>query len=381
MSTTERDYYEILGVDRGASDGDIKKAFRRLARELHPDVNDAPDAQDRFREVAEAYEVLSDEERRQTYDRFGHAGLRGGGYQPSGFDFGNLSDLFSAFFGEGIFGGATQGGGARPSRGGDVAAQAEITLAEALTGTTVRVALRVAETCERCDGDGSEPGTSPVTCPTCRGAGRVQQVSQTMLGQFVRSATCPTCGGEGRVLESPCADCDGAGRTLVDRERDVEVPAGIHDGQRIRLRGEGHAGALGGPSGDAFVQVRVRSMPGIERHEDDLHTAVELTMFEAALGRTVTVPTPEGELEIDLPGGLQPGVVHRVRGRGMPSLQSGRRGDLHVHVGVRVPTRLTEEQREQLVRFEEELGDDAYVADDGRDDDGGLFGRIRNVFR
>jgi molecular chaperone DnaJ len=381
MATAERDYYEILGVERGASDADIKKAFRRLARELHPDVNDAPDAQERFREVAEAYEVLSDEERRQTYDRFGHAGLRGGGYQPSGFDFGNLSDLFSAFFGESVFGGGQPAGGARAARGGDVAASAQITLAEALTGTTVRVTLRVAETCDRCDGEGAEPGTSAVTCPTCRGAGRVQQVSQTMLGQFVRSGTCPTCGGEGRVLETPCTSCEGAGRRLADREREVDVPAGIHDGQRIRLRGEGHAGALGGPNGDAFVQVRVTPMPGVERDGDDLHTAVELTMFEAALGRTVTVPTPEGDLDLDLPGGLQPGVVHRVRGHGMPSLQSGRRGDLNVHVAVRVPTRLTEEQREQLVRFEEELGDDAYRPDDGRDDDGGLFGRIRNAFR
>ena len=249
-----------------------------------------------------------------------------------------------------MFGGGQQGG-ARPSRGGDVAASAQITLAEAVSGTTVRVALRVAETCVRCEGDGAEPGTSPVTCPTCRGAGRVQQVSQTMLGQFVRSGTCPTCGGEGRVLESPCNACDGAGRTLADREREVDVPAGIHDGQRIRLRGEGHAGALGGPSGDAFVQVRVASMPGIERDGDDLHTAVEVTMFEAALGRSVSVPTPEGDLEIDLPGGLQPGVVHRVKGRGMPSLQSGRRGDLHVHVAVRVPTRLTDEQRETARPF------------------------------
>lgn len=380
MATTERDYYEILGLDRQASDAEIKRAFRRLARELHPDVNDAPDAEDRFREVAEAYDVLSDDERRQTYDRFGHAGLRGGGYQPSGFDFGSLSDLFSAFFGEGAFG-AGPAGGTRPSRGGDVAAAAGITLAEAVTGTTVRVSLRVAEACERCEGDGAEPGTSAVTCPTCRGAGRVQQVSQTMLGQFVRSGTCPTCAGEGRVLESPCTSCDGAGRLLVDRERDVEVPGGIHDGQRIRLRGEGHAGALGGPSGDAFVQVRVAPMPGIERDGDDLHTAVELTMFEAALGRTVTVPTPEGDLELDLPGGLQPGAVHRVRGRGMPSLQTGRRGDLDVHVTVRVPTRLDDAQREQLVRLEDEIGDDAYAQPPEDDGEDGLFSRIRRAFR
>ncbi|MBM3676424.1 MAG: J domain-containing protein, partial [Actinobacteria bacterium] len=296
MATTERDYYEILGVERTADDAEIKKAFRKLARELHPDVNDAPDAQERFREAAEAYEVLSDQERRQTYDRFGHAGLRGGGFQPTAFDFGNLSDLFSAFFGEGVFGGG-QAAGSRPARGADVTAVARITLAEALTGTAVKVDVNVAETCERCGGDGAEPGTSPVTCPTCRGAGRVQQVSQTMLGQFVRSGTCPTCAGDGRVLESPCTQCDGAGRTLAERSLEVEVPAGIHDGQRIRLRGRGHAGALGGPAGDAFVQVRVAAMPGVERDGDDLHVASGVTMIQAALGTVVTVPTPEGDLD------------------------------------------------------------------------------------
>ncbi len=381
MATTERDYYEILGVDRQAGDDEIKRAFRKLARELHPDVNEAPDAEDRFREVAEAYEVLSDGERRQTYDRFGHAGLRGGGFQPSGFDFGNLSDLFSAFFGEGFGGGGRQGSGARPARGGDVEAGAAIDLADALTGTPAQVQVRVAQTCEGCEGSGAAPGSSPVTCPTCRGAGRVQQVSQTMLGQFVRSGACPTCGGDGRVLENPCDVCDGAGRTLVDRSLDVDVPAGIHDGQRIRIRGEGHAGALGGPPGDAFVQIRVRDLPGVEREGDDLHTEASVTMFQAALGVPVVVPTPEGDLEIDIPAGIQPGEVVTVRGKGMPSLQTGRRGSFHVHVEVRVPTRLTDEQREGLEGLDALLGEDAYAAPGREGDAGGFFGRLRNAFR
>jgi molecular chaperone DnaJ len=375
MATTDRDYYEILGVDRQASDGEIKKAFRQLARELHPDVNGAPDADVRFREVAEAYEVLSDEGRRATYDRYGHAGLRGGGFQPSGFDVGSLSDLFSHFFGEGLFGGGTERGFAS-SRGADVAVAVEITLADALTGVTTSVPIRVAQRCERCSGSGAEPGTAPVTCGTCRGTGRVQQVSQTVFGQFVRSGTCPTCRGDGQVVESPCESCDGAGRTIAEQEIEVDVPAGIHDGQRIRLRGQGHAGSLGGPAGDVFVQVRIAPHEGIERDGDHLHAAAELTMVEAALGHAAVVSTPEGPLAVDLPPGAQPGEVHVVRGRGMPSLQTGRRGDLHVHVDVRIPTRLTPEQREELLRLEESLGDEAY-----RGDDEGFFGRLRSAFR
>jgi molecular chaperone DnaJ len=376
MATTERDYYEILGVDRQASDDDIKRAFRKLARELHPDVNDAPDAEDRFREVAEAYDVLSDDQRRATYDRYGHAGLRGGGYQPSGFDFGSLSDLFSTFFGEGLFGeGAARG--TRAARGADVTAVTEISLSEAFTGATARISIRAAETCARCAGRGAEPGTSPITCPACNGTGRVQQISQTVFGQFVRSSACGTCGGDGLVVEHPCAACEGRGRLVVDKPLEVDVPAGIHDGQRIRVRGAGHAGAFGGPSGDVFVQVRVQPRPGLEREGDDLHAMVEITMIQAALGTEVRVEIPDGEHRLELAPGTQPGAVHTVRGKGMPSLQTGRRGSLHVHVDVRVPTRLTAEQREQLLRLETTLGEEAYV----RDEEESFFGRLRDVFR
>jgi molecular chaperone DnaJ len=374
MATAERDYYEVLGVARDAGDDEIKRAFRRLARELHPDVSSEPDAAERFKQVAQAYEVLSDRQRRDTYDRYGHAGLRRGGFAPTEFDLGDISDLFSAFFGEGFL--QTGRAGAR-SRGADVAATVEITLVEAFRGITLQVPLQVAVACERCRGSGAEPGTSPVTCETCGGAGRVQQVSQSVFGQFVRASTCPRCHGAGRIIEEPCERCEGDGRLVQERALDIEVPAGIHDGQRIRLRGEGHAGASGGQTGDAFVQVRVRPDDRLARDGDDLVTLVSLTMVDAAIGATVTVPSAEGEIELEIPAGVQPGDVRVLRGKGMPTLSGGRRGDLRVHLEIRIPRRLDPEQRRLLVELDERIGEDAY-----RDDDeDGFFERLRSAFR
>lgn len=377
---TERDYYELLGVARDASDDAIKRRFRQLARELHPDVSDEPDAEARFREVAEAYEVLSDGERRQIYDQYGHQGLRGGGFRPTDFDFGNIQDVFAAFFGEGLFGGGRGAGGARAARGGDVGAEVAISLSEALTGVTTEVFLRVARLCGGCSGSGAAPGTSPTTCETCGGAGRVQRVSQSIFGNVVRAGTCPACEGRGQVVATPCTTCDGDRRVLEDVTLDVEIPAGIHDGQRIRIRGQGHAGEPGAPAGDVYVHIGVEPLEGVVRDGDDLVTIADVTMLQAALGASVEVPTPEGPFTVALAAGTQPGEVRRIRGRGMPSLDTGRRGDLLVHVGVRVPRRLTEEQRELLVKLDGEIDPSAYdgAADDA---DEGFFARLRSAFR
>lgn len=375
MAATQEDYYELLEVSRDASHAEIKRAFRRLARDLHPDVSSEPDAERRFRAVAEAYEVLSDPSRRATYDRFGHAGLRNGGFAPMDADFGSLADVFAAFFGETLFGQA-QASGPRPTRGPDVGAHVEIELAEAATGTTLETSVRVARGCETCGGSGAAPGTSPSTCPACNGAGRVQQITRTVLGQMVRSGTCPRCDGVGTIVEKPCERCEGDGRTLEDTPLELEIPAGIHDGQRIRVRGDGHAGTLGGPPGDVYVTVRVRPLDGLRREGDDLVARASITMVEAAIGTTVEVPTPSGPLEVELAPGTQPGAVHAVRGRGMPSLETGRRGDLLVEVDVRVPTKLTPEQRVKLLRLEEALGAAAY-----RDDDDGFLGKLKSAFR
>jgi len=370
MATTERDYYELLGISRGADEGEIKKAFRGLARELHPDVSDAPDAQERFREVVEAYEVLSKPETRELYDRYGHAGLRSGGFQPGHFDFGSLSDLFAAFFGDDLV-----GGGRGRARGPDLAADVEIELVDAAHGVKREVPFQVAVTCTHCGGDGAEPGSEVTTCPTCAGAGRLQQVSRSVFGEFVRTQTCPTCGGSGRRIETPCSACDGAGRVVEERRLDVDIPAGIHDGQQIRLTGAGHAGVLGARSGDAYVRVRVRPDERFVREGDDIYTTVSLTMTQAALGATVTIPTLDGEEELEVEPGTQPGAVVVLRGKGMPVLQGFGRGDQRVLVGVVVPRHVTEEQRRLLEEFEARTDERTYKPDEG------FFGKLKSAFR
>jgi molecular chaperone DnaJ len=369
MATTERDYYELLGVERGASEGEIKRAFRRLARELHPDVSDAPDAEERFKEVVEAYEVLSKPETRELYDRYGHAGLRGGGFQPGHFDFSSLSDLFSAFFGDDLLGGRGR------SRGADLSAVVEIELTDAATGTTRDVPFDVAVTCGRCGGNGAEPGTNVVTCETCAGLGRVQQVSRSVFGEFVRTSTCPTCGGTGRRIEVPCTACEGLGRVLEERTLSVTVPAGIHDGQRIRLSGEGHAGVLGARAGDIYVQVHVKPDPRFVREGDDIFSTVDLTMTQAALGTTCTIPTLDGDEELEFTAGTQPGEVVVLRGRGMPVLQGYGRGDHRVLVNVLVPRHLSEEQRKLLAQFDTHTDERTYKADES------FFEKLKSAFR
>jgi molecular chaperone DnaJ len=372
VATAKRDYYDILGLRPGASDKEIKSAFRRLARELHPDVSDHPEAQERFREAAEAYEVLSKPETRDLYDRYGHEGLRTGGFRPSDFDFGNVADLFSAFFGDDLFGG---GLGARRSRGADVMAEVEIELQEAARGTKRKVPFPVSVACPTCEGKGAAPGTSLETCPACAGSGRLQSVSSSVFGQFIRTRTCPECAGAGQVVTTPCPDCGGSGRTNEERTLEVDIPPGIHDGQRIRLGGEGHAGEVGGRAGDAYVLVRVLPDPRFVRDGNDIISTVDLTMSEAALGTRVSVATLDGETDLEFKPGTQPGEIRVLRGKGMPVLQGFGRGDHRLLVNVAVPRNLTEEQRRLLEDFSRAEHDANYRSDEG------FFDKLRAAFR
>ena len=372
MATTGRDYYDVLGVPREADDQEIKRSFRRLARELHPDVSEAPDAEERFREVAEAYQVLSNSETRELYDRYGHAGLRGGGFAPGTFDFGSLSDIFSAFFGDDLFGGAAR---ARQARGADVAAEVEIELVDAARGAKRELPFQIAVPCAHCGGDGAEPGSHVMTCPTCNGSGRLQQVSRSVFGEFVRTQGCPRCRGAGRVAETPCTECDGAGRVLEERKLEVTIPAGIHDGQQIRISGEGHAGSLGGRAGDVYVRVHVRPDPRFVREGDDVFSTVDLTVVQATVGATISTETIDGPVELEFPSGTQPGEIRVLRGRGMPVLQGFGRGDHRVLVNVIVPRRLTEEQQRLLEEFERLSTDETYAADEG------FFQKLKSAFR
>jgi molecular chaperone DnaJ len=316
--------------------------------------------------------VLSNSERRALYDRFGHAGLRSGGFEPSSFDLGSLSDLFSAFFGDDLFG---LGGRSGRMRGADIAARVEIDLTDVATGTKRQVPFGVAVPCDRCDGSGAEPDTPVTTCPTCGGSGRVRQVSRSVFGEFVRAGTCPTCSGVGKLIEHPCEKCQGAGRVLEERMLEVEIPAGIHDGQRIRLSGEGHAGTAGARAGDVYVEVHVRPDERFVREGNDVYTTVDLTITQAALGATVTVPTLEGDAELTFDPGTQPGEIVVMRGRGLPVLQGFGRGSQRVLVNVTVPRRLTEEQRQLLEEFERLAGAEAYEPSEG------FFDKLKSAFR
>ena len=372
-----RDYYDVLGVPRTADEAEIKKAFRRLARELHPDVNrHDPAAEDKFKEAAEAYEVLNDPERRATYDRYGHEGLRSGGYAPNFEGFGSVADIFEAFFGSGGFGSAFGGGGRAggPMQGGDVGVNAVIEFADAAHGTQVEVGYEVVEVCEHCHGNGAEPGTPIETCDRCGGTGQLRAVSRTPFGQVMRTAVCDVCHGDGRVARDPCHVCDGRGRRVDHAKVSVDVPAGIADGQRIRIAGRGHAGERGGPPGDLYVQIRVREDPRFLRDGDDLVTAIDVAAPLAALGTTVEVPTVDGPTELEVPAGTQPHETLTIRGAGMPALRGRRNGDLRVVVNVVVPRHLSRDQRELLQQLADSMTDHNLKTEEG------VFGKLRRAF-
>jgi molecular chaperone DnaJ len=346
-----RDYYEVLGVGRDASEPEIKKAFRRLARELHPDVNaHDPEAEEKFKQAAEAYEVLSDPERRRTYDRFGREGLRSGGWSPRTEGFGGIEDLFQAFFGGDPFG-AARG----PAAGGDILAEAEIEFADVLEGAEREVSFEAVGVCERCRGNGAEPGTPIETCDRCEGTGQLRQVSRSFFGQVVRTAPCDRCGGDGRIPETPCERCDGAGRISEARAWEVEIPPGIEHGQRIRIAGAGHAGDPGGRQGDLYVEVRIAEDERFARQGTELIARVELPVTTAILGGQIEVPTIEGSSEIEVAPGTQHGDIVVLSGGGLPPLHGGRRGDEHVVFDLVVPRDLDQDQLELVRRLDAAL--------------------------
>jgi molecular chaperone DnaJ len=372
----KRDPYEVLGVTRDADERAIKKRFRVVARELHPDVNqEDPEAEEKFKEAAEAYEILSDADRRATYDRYGHEGLDSRGFHSSFGGFGSFADIFDAFFGGGDpFGGAA--GGA--AQGGDVMVSVEISLEEAATGASVEVSYEAVDACPRCHGNQAEPGTPIETCKRCGGAGQLRTVSRTAFGQLVRSQVCDACGGDGRVPTVPCTECRGRGRTAATRTLDVDIPAGIADEQRIRLTGRGHAGERGGPAGDLYVLVQVTEDERFVRDGDDLVTIVDLAAPLAALGTSVSVPTLDGDEELDIAAGTQPGTVLTLQGKGMPSLRTRRRGDQRVVVNVVIPRNLDDAQRQMLERFNSTLTDE-HLEEHPHDES--IFARVRRAFR
>lgn len=371
-----RDAYEVLGVERGADERQIKKRFRVLARELHPDVNSDSDAEERFKEAAEAYEVLSDPERRRVYDRYGWEGLDSRGQAPHAQGFGSFADIFDAFFGGDPFG-ARAGGGPGPVQGGDVGVEVEVTLEQAARGATVDVSYDVVETCARCHGNRAEPGTPIEACPRCGGSGQLSAVSRTAFGQLVRSRVCDECGGEGKIATTPCSECRGEGRRADQRTLEVDVPAGIADGQRVRLTGRGHAGDRGGPPGDLYVLVRVAEDERFVRDGAELVTVVDVPAPLASLGTTVTVPTLDGEREIEVPAGTQPGTIVTLRGLGMPHLGRNRRGDQSVVLNVLVPRNLDDRQRELMGELAASLGDEN-LTEAGRES---LVDKVRRALR
>ena len=367
------DYYGLLGVDRNADEATLKKAYRKLARELHPDVNADPAAQERFKQVTAAYEVLSDPEKRQIVDLGGDPLASGAGSpgHPFAAGFGGLGDVFEAFFG----GGQQRGPRSRVRQGADALLRIELDLGETAFGTTRELTLETAVVCGTCHGEGAAAGTHPTVCETCRGRGEVQSVQRSFLGQVMTTRTCGRCGGLGSVIEHPCGECGGDGRVRARRTLSVKIPAGVEHGMRIRLSGEGEVGPGGGPAGDLYVEVFEKAHPVFTRDGDDLHCRMSLPMTAAALGTVLQLETLDGEEELDIAPGTQPESVLTLRARGVPHLRGTGRGDLHVHLDVQVPTRLDAAQ-EQLLRDLAKLRGEERAASSGRAA-GGLFGRKR----
>ncbi|WP_296666335.1 molecular chaperone DnaJ [Demequina sp.] len=375
-----KDYYAVLGVPRDASETEIKKAYRKLARELHPDVAGSA-GEERFKEVAAAYDVLGHADKRAQYDRgVDPRSASGAGAGPQGFGF---EDIFETFFGGGggggPFGGAPRGPASRTQRGGDTLVQAEVSLREAVFGVSREVLVDLADVCGTCHGSCCAPGTSPTSCRQCNGTGSVQRVARSLLGQVMTTAPCPTCGGYGSTIDHPCGECSGQGRTHSRHTVKVDIPAGVATGTRIRMTGAGDAGVAGGPKGDLYIEIREKADPVIERRGDDLHCTLEVPMTAAALGTVLSVDTFDGPQDVDVRPGTHSGSTVRLKGLGVGRLQRSGRGDLHVHLDVVTPTDLTDEQAELLRRLatlRDEETPDGRLAPIG----GGVFSRLKDAF-
>jgi molecular chaperone DnaJ len=350
---SDRDFYDILGVSRNAGDDEIKASFRKLARQYHPDVNKAPDAEEKFKEINEAYGVLSDPEKRARYDRFGRAGLGNtGGFHDYTVDF---NDLFEEILGG--FGFQTGRRSRRsPRRGRDLQMQVSLKFEEAVFGVEKEIEFQREETCSRCNGSGAEPGTTPTRCSTCNGQGEVRQVRQTFLGSMVQTATCPACDGRGEVIASPCKTCHGGGLERKTVRKKVQIPAGVDAGTQIRLAGEGGPGIYGGPNGSLFLVLDVQPHQFFKRRDNDIILNLDINVAQAVLGAEIEVPTLDGDEKLKIPAGTQPGKIFHMKGKGVPHLRRSGRGDQLVLVNVEIPTRLTKEQRELFEKLAESLG-------------------------
>ena len=369
---TKRDYYDILGVPRGAPPEDIKSAFRRLARQYHPDVNKASDAEERFKEINEAFAVLSDDQKRAAYDRFGHAGLDGMGGMP---DFSNidLGDIFEELFGFGF--GRRSGGQQRnvPRRGADLQYNLTLAFEEAVFGVEKEVEFTRDEVCARCDGAGAEPGTTKSACPTCGGRGEVRQTRQTFFGNMVQVATCPNCRGKGEIIGTPCKTCNGRGLERKTVKKSVKIPGGVDNGTQVRLGSEGQPGLNGGPQGDLYIAINVREHRYFKRRDDEIMLDLDINVAQAALGAEVEVPTVDGATLLSIPPGVQTGKVLRMRGKGVPHLRGGGRGDQLVVVDVAIPRKLNAEQRKLFEQLAETMGNEAQPKEHG------LLDKLREV--